>query len=141
MVLQPVSGKVDPDLSIIDVCVFRAAFVGRENLDRLFLGADRVVEPVGVFYRDDAIVTAMRDEERTFDVLGDVLERERLSDLDAFFLCFGTDHPSELEVRLGDLGRCLEVLLANLLLPCSEIPMQRGERNAGGEAMVAGGDA
>ena len=64
-----------PDLAIVHVGVLSAAFLGRENLDRLAGGADRVIELLGVLARYHAVVAAVGDQERAAEVLCHVLER------------------------------------------------------------------
>ena len=138
---EPVGGEVDADLAVVDVGVLGAAFLGGENLDGLVRRADRVIELLRVLDRHHAVVAGVRDQERAGDVLRHVLEREFLRDLDAFVLVLGAGDPAPLEVRLRDRLRRVLVGVLDLLLPGGEVPVQRGERDAGGVALLEGGDA
>ena len=80
--------------------VLGAAFLRGEDLDRLVLRADSVIELLRVLDRHHAVVAGVGNEEGAGDVLGHVLQRELPGDLDAFVFVLGAGDPAPLEVRL-----------------------------------------
>src|SRR5262245_14256793 len=75
---EPVAYVIDAELTVINLAVLGAAFLGGENLDVLALRANPLVDLPGLGERDDPIVFAMQHEKRAFDALGDTLECELL---------------------------------------------------------------
>jgi len=67
----------------------------------------------------------MSDEERARDVLGHILQRKFLRDLNAFILVRRAGDPAPLEVGLRHRLRRVGIFLLDVLLPAGEIPVQR----------------
>src|SRR5262249_58087593 len=63
IVLEPIGGKIDADLSVVDRSRFGAAFLGGEYFDRLVGRADSIIQLLRILDGHNAVITAMGYQE------------------------------------------------------------------------------
>ena len=102
---KPVADEVDAELAVVDLAMLGAAFGFGEDLQRLVLRADPLVELLRLRERHDAVVLAMQDQDRALDLLGHAFEREFLRPFQRGCVVGRADHPAELEGRAVMLAR------------------------------------